>query len=245
MSYDYKQGKNRVEAILDNYMEIQEKDRLPAGDSFTFENGYLSWITAIFVDLRDSTTIFSKSDEATAKLIRAFTSEVIEILRNDENLREIGIRGDCVYAIYTTPTPNDIMECADKTFYINTFIEMLNQMLIQRNMQKIRVGIGMASDKELVIKTGRKNVSINDKVWIGKAVTIASKLSGLGDKNNNFRLAYSNTSFINFIKILEKKNSSKNTRGWFSEKTLSELNIKYYQAGIIKTEFNNWINNEI
>lgn len=34
---------------------------------------------------------------------KKFYLEVIEILRVDENLREIGIRGDCVYAIYTTP----------------------------------------------------------------------------------------------------------------------------------------------
>ena len=100
-TYDYKQGKNRVESIFDNYMEIEEKNKLPSDDNFTFENGYLSWVTAVFVDIRDSTTIFSNNDEPTAKLVRAFTSEIIEILRVDDNLREIGIRGDCVYAIYT------------------------------------------------------------------------------------------------------------------------------------------------
>lgn len=99
--YDYKQGKNRVESIFDNYMEIEEKDRLPSDENFTFENGYLSWVTAIFVDIRDSTSLFANNDEPTAKVVRAFTSEIIEILRNDENIREIGIRGDCVYAIYT------------------------------------------------------------------------------------------------------------------------------------------------
>lgn len=245
MSYDYKQGKNRVETILDNYMEIEEKDRLPVGDSFTFENGYLSWVTAIFVDLRDSTTIFSKSDEATAKLIRAFTSEVIEILRNDENLREIGIRGDCVYAIYTTPNKNNIMECADKTFFINTFINMINKMLNQRSMQTIKAGIGMATDKELVIKTGRKGVAINSKVWIGKAVTLASKLSGLGDKNSLPRLAYSHSSFVNFIDLLQSRNSNKNTKTWFKEYYSTELQIKYHQANLIKTDFSNWIDEEI
>ena len=203
--YDYKQGKNRVETILDNYMEIEEKDKLPSDDNFTFENGYLSWVTAIFVDIRDSTSLFSNNDEPTAKLIRAFTSEIIEILRGDENIREIGIRGDCVYAIYTTPDQSYILECANKTFYINTFINMFNKLLENRGGNKIKVGIGMATDKELVIKAGRKGVSINSKVWIGKAVTIASKLSSYGDKNFHSRLMYSPLSYENFIEGLEKK----------------------------------------
>ncbi|MGB5875844.1 MAG: hypothetical protein WBG84_00600 [Psychrobacter nivimaris] len=94
--YDYKQGKNRVESILDNYMKIEEKDKLPSDDNFTFDNGYLSWVTAIFVDIRDSTKLFSKNDESTAKIIRSFTSEVIEILRAGDNLREIVNRPDFI-----------------------------------------------------------------------------------------------------------------------------------------------------
>lgn len=57
-----------------------------------------------FVDIRESSKLFTDKDkEKVAKIIRSFTSEIIEILREDDNLREIGIRGDCVYAIYTTP----------------------------------------------------------------------------------------------------------------------------------------------
>lgn len=235
--YDYKQGKNRVESILDNYMEIEEKDKLPSDDNFTFENGYLSWVTAIFVDIRDSTSLFSNNDEPTAKLIRAFTSEIIEILRVDNNLREIGIRGDCVYAIYTTPTKPDILECANKTFYVNTFINMFNKLIENRGGNKIRVGIGMATDKELVIKAGRKNVSINNKVWIGKAVTIASKLSSYGDKDGYPRLMHSNSSFINFIEELEKQNP--NARNWFDYTS----NLNAYRANIIISGFNTWIEN--
>lgn len=236
-TYDYKQGKNRVESIFDNYMEIEEKNKLPSDDNFTFENGYLSWVTAVFVDIRDSTTIFSNNDEPTAKLVRAFTSEIIEILRVDDNLREIGIRGDCVYAIYTTPKKTDVFKCANKTFYVHTFINMFNKLIEDRGGDKIRVGIGMATDKELVIKAGRKGVKINSKVWIGKAVTIASKLSSYGDKNYYPRLLYSQTSYSNFIEELEKQNS--NARSWF--KHTDHLNA--YRANIIISEFNSWIEN--
>lgn len=235
--YDYKQGKNRVESILDNYMKIEEKDKLPSDDNFTFDNGYLSWVTAIFVDIRDSTKLFSKNDESTAKIIRSFTSEVIEILRAGDNLREIGIRGDCVYAIYTTPTQAEILECANNTFYVNTFINMFNKLLEEKGIDKIRVGIGMATDKELVVKAGRKGVDINSKVWIGNAVTAASNLSSYGDKNYYPRLFYSASSYSNFIEELEKQDS--NASSWF--KYTDHLNA--YRADLLISDFDNWTNN--
>lgn len=193
--YDYIEGAKRIGRILDNPMHIEEKNKIPNEGSFTFENGYMVWVTAIFVDIRHSTELFSKKNERTAKLIRAFTSEIIEILKNDKNfthgfMEEIGIRGDCVYAIYSTPCQEDIFICYNKTVYINTFINMLNKMLTQRGMQKFQAGIGMATDKELIIKAGRANSGINSKVWIGNAVTMASKLSALGDKDGNDRLFY-------------------------------------------------------
>lgn len=236
--YDYKQGKNRVESILDNHMEIEEKNRLPSDSNFTFENGYLSWVTAIFVDIRDSTELFSKNDESTAKIVRSFTSEIIEILRAADNLREIGIRGDCVYAIYTTPNLTDELECANKTFEVNTFINMFNKLIEIRGGNKIRVGIGMATDKELVIKAGRKGVDINNKVWIGKAVTMASKLSSYGDKDGYPRLFYSTSSYNNFIEELENQNIE--AKSWFNQ--IGHLNA--YYANVIKADFNNWINND-
>lgn len=99
MTYDYKKGKERVEEILDNEITITES-KIPIDEKFTFTNGYYSWVTAIFVDVRDSSKLFSKkgleNKKKTAKLIRAFTSEIIEILRETENFKEIGIRGDCV-----------------------------------------------------------------------------------------------------------------------------------------------------
>ena len=118
--YDYKAGKKRIKEILNNKLQVIENDKIPNNDNFTFSNAYYGWVTAIFVDIRNSTDLFSKDDkEIVSKMIRSFTSEVIEILRKDDLLREIGIRGDCVYAIYTTPKKSDILEIMDKSFYIS------------------------------------------------------------------------------------------------------------------------------
>ena len=250
MTYDYKKGKERVEEILDNEISITES-KIPSDEKFTFTNGYYSWVTAIFVDVRDSSKLFSKkgleNKKKTAKLIRAFTSEIIEILREAENFKEIGIRGDCVYAIYNTPNKSDILDCAIKTFYVNTYLKMLNKMLHGRGENEFKAGIGMASAQELVIKSGRSHTNINSKVWIGEAVTRASNLSSLGEKEFDDRLVFSNTSYNNFIDGLKERNSEKSSQeveGWFKQFKDEDENICYH-ANVIRTEFNDWIESEM
>ena len=242
-SYDYKNGKSRIEEILNNKIEIVEKEKVPKDDNFTFSNGYYSWVSAIFVDIRESSKLFTDKDkEKVAKIIRSFTSEIIEILKNDDNLREIGIRGDCVYAIYTTPLQKDIYEIAEKTFFINTFMKMLNKLLEKKDYPTIKVGIGMSTAKELVVKAGRKNASINNKVWIGDAVTKASNLSSLGNKDGVLPIVFSELSYINFIEKLVENTSNDDPKSWFKKYNTNEYGI-YYSANIIKTNFYNWIKN--
>lgn len=239
--YDYKAGKRRVKEILDNKLEVIEKDKIPKDNEFTFNNGYYSWVTGLFIDIRDSSSLFSdENKEKVSKIIRSFTSEVIEILRKDDNLREIGIRGDCVYAIYTTTYKNDIYEIADKTFYLNTYMKMLNKLLGDKKFPTISVGIGMATAQELVVKAGRKDVSINSKVWIGDAVTKASNFSSLGSKNGLSEIVFSSCSYDNFIDKLIERNGEK-AKNWFTKHSSTEYGT-YYDANIIKTEFNSWIN---
>lgn len=239
--YDYKAGKKRIKDILDNKLEVIEKDKVPQDNEFTFNNAYSSWVTGIFVDIRESSKLFSEEDkEKMSKIIRSFTSEVIEILRKDDNQREIGIRGDCVYAIYTTPTKEDIKEIADKGFYINTFMTMLNRLLEEKNYTTIDVGIGIATAKELVIKAGRKDTGINSKVWIGEAVTKASNLSSLGNKNGIESIALSNTCYINIIDQIVKDNGEV-AKEWFTKRENEKFGT-YYSCNIIKRQFNDWIN---
>lgn len=240
--YDYRAGKKRIDNILANKLDVIEQSKLPSDDNFTFDNGYYSWITAIFVDIRNSSTLFANEDkEKVSKIIRSFTSEVIEILRQDDGLREVGIRGDCVYAIYTTPQKSDIYGLVDKTWYINTYMNMLNNLLRNKKYPTISVGIGMSTAQELVVKAGRKGTDINNKVWIGKAVTMASNLSSLGNKNGINTLVYSSLSYSNFIDILIKK-SGERAKDWFHVGDDSNYGT-YYHANIVKTGFDKWISN--
>lgn len=181
MHYDYRAGKKRIDEILDSKMAVIEKNRLPKNDELTFDNSYLSWISALFIDIRESTELMARDDqEYVAKIVRCFTSELIEILRGEDTLREIGIRGDCVYAVYTTPKKRDIDNVFDLAVWCNTYLNMLNAVLRKRGLDTLRAGIGLGVGYDHVIKAGRKGVDINAHVWMGDAVSTASKLSGYG-----------------------------------------------------------------
>lgn len=173
MAYDYKSGKKRVLEILNDTNDVSEVEKIPSDQEFTYNNGYYGWASAIFVDIRDSTKLFAENRKSsTARIIRSFSSEIIEILKDDNNLREIGIRGDCVYAIYASPKSKDDFRLVRKAFCINSFMKMLNTILKQRKMKTLKVGIGMSTNQDLVVKTGRNKSGISAKVWIGKAVTM-------------------------------------------------------------------------
>lgn len=239
MSYDYREGKKRIKEILDNNTTVNEKDAVPSDENFTFDNSYYSWVTALFVDIRDSSDLFSNSNKVmVSKIIRSFTSEIIEILRYDNNLREIGIRGDCVYAVFSTPYQSDISNIANYASWINSEIKMLNRLLSNKGYKTIKVGIGISSAQELIIKAGRKNSGINSKVWIGEAVTKASNLSSLGNKNGISPIVFSSLAYSNFIDIWEKENSK--ARSWFKESYSIDYGI-YYHGDIIQVDFNDWI----
>ena len=61
--YDYRKGKERIEDILDNELKVIEQNEVPTDSAFTFSNGYYSWVSAIFVDMRDSSTLFAGEDK--------------------------------------------------------------------------------------------------------------------------------------------------------------------------------------
>lgn len=241
--YDYLTRKKKVEEILDNTDAVKEVKKFPQNDDdFTYTNGYKAWAGAIFVDLRDSTKLFSQDEVEVAKVIRGFTSEIIEILKKDtdDNLIEIGIRGDCVYAIYSVAFKEDIHDIATRAVYINTYMNMLNKLLEERKLPNIKAGIGLAANKTLAVKAGRKSSGINNLVWIGNAVTHASKLSDLGNIHLVRPIVMSETFYNNYIdEELKKNEHAKNLWEFKKDQNLGGI----YHGDVIMIKFNNWINN--
>lgn len=234
--YNYKNSKANIINILKSETPIKAKDSIPSDQEFTYENGITCWVSAIFVDIKNSSELFKRKDEKLARLLRAFTSEIITIFQNFSKYSQIGIRGDCVYAIYSTPKKDDINEVFDIAIYVNNFMKMFNKLLVENKYSTIGVGIGLGCDNELIIKAGRSGTGINDKIWIGRAVVDAANLSSIANRHGYKKIAM-NSCFYNNIKDI-----SSNKEEWFNHISGSNFfDADFYECNVINKKFNKWI----
>ena len=235
--YDYNKGLQRINNILNQEMDSENRKWIPSESQMTYSNGYTMWVSSIFIDIRDSTTLFANSDrDMVTRIIKSFVSEVIEVLISDD-VDEIGIRGDCVYGIYSTPDLQKLYEVLNKAIYINTLMRLLNRQYRKKGFPSLKIGIGLSSSIDLVVKVGRKGSGINDRVWIGKAVSEASNLSKYGNKNGCLPIVMSDIFYRNIMKY--EGNDCK--KEWFRQITIE--NGLCYHCDLINTGFNNWIGN--
>jgi len=234
--YNYKDSKANIINILKSKTPIEKRRNIPNDDDFTYENGISCMVSSIFVDIKNSSELFKTEDEKLARLLRAFTSELITIMQDFSKYKQIGIRGDCVYAIYSTRTNDDVNSVFDVAININTFMKMFNLLLQENGYSSIGVGIGLGCDQELIIKAGRSGTGINDKIWIGSAVVDAANLSSVANRHGYNKIAM-NPIFFQSIKDLDD-----NKKLQFHKVSNSKYyNGSFYQCNVVKTKFNNWI----
>lgn len=201
MNYDFKKGKENVIEILNSTMDVEQKNIIPSNENeFTYDNGIKTNVAALFIDIRNSTRYFKNNGPKTiSKVIRAFCSEIISILKEDKNSRQIGIRGDCVYCIYTAPDVDVLVNILDTAVTINTFQLMFQEILENKNIPNFEIGIGLGLGSDIVIKAGKKYSDIKDYIWIGDAVIDACNNSSLGN-SGNFKTIVINDAFYNKVK---------------------------------------------
>lgn len=108
--YDYVASAKRIDDILNQpSRQFEEADSLPDRDRLTFTNSFYGWCSAIFVDIRDSSGLTAKHNRPTlAKIYRVFISEMVAVLNGADQVREVNIVGDCVWAVYNTTKKTDI-----------------------------------------------------------------------------------------------------------------------------------------
>lgn len=241
--YDFMKSKETIISILNSPTKIIKKEKVPASDGeFTYDNGIKTWVGALFVDIVDSSKLFANANEDTARIMRSFCSEIIAILKDDPNYREIGIRGDCVYCIYTTQYQTDLVDIFRHAYRINSFMNMLNRLLHQNGYPQIRAGIGLGCDEELIIKAGQSGSGINDKIWIGKAVVDAAHLSDKANRNGIQAIAMSTVFYNNITEHLFTENEK--YRDWIVPHPYYGT-PDFYHCHITEIGFNNWIEKEL
>lgn len=175
---------NRIRTIL-NQPDISytEQSSLPDRDKLTFTNGFYANCSALFIDIRGSSSLPGKYRRPTlARLYRAYISETVAILNSDLYCREVNIVGDGAWAVYNTPRKTDIDDIFNLAARLNSMVRVLNYELGKRKVDPIKVGIGLSYGRALMIKAGYAGSGINDIVYMGDVVNAAAKLAAHGNE---------------------------------------------------------------
>lgn len=229
--YNYEKSIERIDEILDSANTNYEKKKtLPKRDSLTFNNGFYVYASCIFIDIRDSKSLPEKHKRPTlAKIYRTYISEIVAIMKGDLGINEIYIEGDGVWAIFDTPKTRDINIVFSTAAKISSLVDTLNIKYQKKKYSQLTVGIGVAYQESLYIKSGYKGSGINEVVWLGKLVGETAKLCSYGNRGYDDKETMVSEMFYNNL-----DDDNKNLLNY-------NHNRACYHGNIINLEMNEWV----
>ncbi|MBC8630726.1 adenylate/guanylate cyclase domain-containing protein [[Eubacterium] tenue] len=198
-SYDVIKSAERIDKILNaSSSNYEESKTIPDRDKLTYENGYYVNVGAIFIDIRQSSTLTDEHKRPKlAKLYRSYISEVVAILNGYADCKEINIVGDCVSGIFEAQYQSQLLCMANASAEINSLIKILNYKLRKKGIVEISIGIGLDYGRALMIQAGYSGSGINDVVWMGDVVNSASNLCNKANKDMTKAILISNNLYCN------------------------------------------------
>lgn len=193
INYDYLDSISRIDDYLNNHNDYQECGDIPARNSLTYSNGFYVDCYALFVDIRSSSKLPKQYQKRVlARIYRSYISELTAIMQDFSNCKEINIVGDCVSGIFSRNGKDDVMQPFQAAYTINGVVKILNHKLEKKGLSPIKIGIGLAKGKALMIQAGFKGSGLNDVVWMGDVVNQASNLCNSANKKGNDVIVVSN-----------------------------------------------------
>lgn len=236
--YNFSDSFNRIQEILDSSETFEQIDTIPNSDTLSYSNGYYFKCYAIFIDIRDSSTLPTKYQKRTlAKIYRAYISEVVALFQSSTNCKEINIVGDSVWGIYEAKSNDDVLEVFHAAYAASSIINTLNYKLCKKGIDPIKVGIGIDKGDALMILAGYKGSGINDVIYMGGVVNNASKLCSKGNKLGNGSMVISADVYND---LLGKHNGTSYYQTFFTRNNMEG----YYHATLFRIDMNNWLNEQ-
>lgn len=231
-TYSYIDSFARIDKILatprGNYEEVKE---LPDRDTLTFTNGFYANCTAIFIDLRDSSSLPGYYNRPSlAKLYRAYISECVAIMNAHDKTREVNIVGDAIWAVVNTPSKSDIDAVFSMAARLNSLMKVINYKLEKADYKNgpLKAGIGAEWGRALMIKAGYDGSGLNDVVYMGDVVNYAAKLAAKGNSSAFAPPIYLGNGFAG--------NLNENNTGLVTKDYANDC----YTAQVIMPDMNDW-----
>ncbi len=232
-SYSYIDGVSRIDELLAGAdAEYEELDYIPSRDRLSFSNGFYVYCSALFIDLRGSSSISAAYNRPTlSKIYKSYISECVGIVNSISLCSEVMIEGDGIIGIYDTQKKSDIDTVFSIAYQLNSLINILNCRFKRYNINPITAGIGLSYGRALMIKAGYKGSAINEVVWLGDVVNEAAKLC-----KNGARAYYDYNIMVSSVFHQNLNDQNKSFLSWNS-------NRNCYHGNVISLGMEDWIKN--
>lgn len=231
-TYKVEDSASRMDDILDaNDNDYEDnKNDIPSRNKLTYKNGYYVYVTALFIDIVDSSKLTDGNRRPTlAKMYRAFLSECVAIMNSWEMCKEININGDCVWGVFETPKKSDVDDVISVAAQLNSMIKILNYKLQKKEYDTISVGIGIDYGRALMVKAGYSGSGINEIVWMGDVVNTACHLADKAGRGIRNRIIVTEQIYSNLNDEHKEMLSS------YTDGTTTR-----YEGNIVRTSMENW-----
>lgn len=230
-SFNLESSLKRIDAILNaDNKQFEEANSIPSREKLTYTNGFYVDCAALFVDIRESSTMTDEHKRPVlAKVYRSFISEIVALFNENNITKEVNIHGDCVWCVCDTPYKSDIDELFSMTARACSMVDILNYKLKKKGYTTYSVGVGIDYGRALMIKAGCEGSGINDVIWMGDVVNQACHLCN--DANSGYfdkRVFLSNVIYNNLNEDNQKLCSK-------------DVGRDIYQANIVNITMNNWL----
>ena len=228
ISFDVDKSSERMDEILDagngNYSDSKS---IPSRSSLTYTNGFYVYVTALFIDIVDSSDMTDEHRRPVlAKIYRCFISECTAIMNSLSSCEEISINGDCVWGVFSTPFKSDIDDVFDLTAKLNSLVKILNYKLRKKGYSQISVGIGMDYGRALMVKAGFSGSKLNDVIWMGDVVNSACHYANKAGRGKKPII----------VSSCIYSNLNDDNKEFLSQPLYSN----FYQCDIVNTKMNDW-----
>ncbi len=173
----YEFDPTEAKEIYEKGFEVSHAKPLPPIEKHELTDVYELMVTALFVDIVDSTPWLRSADERYMKFLQILVSEVQNLFFGCPNVLETGVRGDCLYCIVESERVKPFGLLVQKALLIFLVVDDLNKRIQQVGLPKLRIGVGVGVGPVKVMRVGRNDGSDWARVWCGGAVIDACHLA--------------------------------------------------------------------
>lgn len=183
--FDLEQSRSRISSIIkDAITTFPDAADIPDRNKLSYSNGFYVDVTAVFIDIRDSSKLPEVHRKpALAKIYRSYISECVAVFNSNQDCKEVYIEGDCVCGIFNGSNSESVEKAVHTAAMLANVIDVLNQELTRNSLQSIKCGIGVAHGNALMLQAGKSGSGVKEVVWIGKVLNEASRLCHGANKN--------------------------------------------------------------